>query len=35
MVEKAQQIVAGLDIGNVAVVKSRLQDICYPSEAPH
>lgn len=34
MVEKAQQIVAGLDIGNVAVVKSRLQD-GYPSEAPY
>ena len=34
MVEKAQQIVASLDIGNVAVVKSRLQD-GYPSEAPY
>ena len=34
MVEKAQQIVAGLDIGNVAVVKARLQD-GYPSEAPY
>ena len=34
MVEKAQQIVAGLDIGNVAVVKSRLQG-GYPSEAPY
>ena len=34
MVEKAQQIVAGLEIGNVAVVKSRLQD-GYPSEAPY
>ena len=34
MVEKAQQIVAGLDIGNVAVVKSRLQE-GYPSEAPY
>ena len=32
MVEKAQQIVASLDIGNVAVVKSRLQE-GYPSEA--
>jgi len=34
MVEKAQQIVAGLDIVNVAVVKARLQD-GYPSEAPY
>lgn len=34
MVEKAQQLVASLDIGNVAVVKSRLQD-GYPSEAPY
>ena len=34
MVEKAQQIVASLDIGNVAVVKSRLLD-GYPSEAPY
>ena len=34
MVEKAQQIVAGLDIGNVAFVKSRLQD-GFPSEAPY
>lgn len=34
MVEKAQQIVSGLDIGNVAFVKSRLQD-GYPSEAPY
>ena len=34
MVEKAQQIVASLDIGNVAVVKSRLQE-GYPSEAPY
>ena len=34
MVEKAQQAVAGLDIGNVAVIKARLQD-GYASEAPY
>ena len=34
MVEKAQQAVASLDIGNVAVIKARLQD-GYASEAPY
>jgi len=34
MVEKAQQLVSDLDIGNVAIIKSRLQD-GYASEAPY
>jgi len=34
MVEKAQQAVTALDIGNVAVIKARLQD-GYASEAPY
>jgi protein-L-isoaspartate(D-aspartate) O-methyltransferase len=34
MVEKAQQLVAGLDVGNVAIIKARLQD-GYASEAPY
>ena len=32
MVEKAQQMVAGMEIGNVAIIKARLQD-GYASEA--
>lgn len=34
MVEKAQQSMAALDIGNVAVIKGRLQD-GYASESPY
>ena len=34
MVEKAQQMVAGMEIGNVAIIKARLQD-GYASEAPY
>ncbi len=34
MVEKAQDLVASLDIGNVAIIKSRLQD-GFSSEAPY
>jgi len=34
MVEKAQDLVASLDIGNVAIIKSRLQD-GFASEAPY
>ena len=34
MVEKAQQAVTALDIGNVAVIKARLQD-GFASEAPY
>jgi protein-L-isoaspartate(D-aspartate) O-methyltransferase len=34
MVEKAQQLVAELDVGNVAIIKARLQD-GFASEAPY